>query len=128
MITKETYSYKELKELVILEAINLKNHATEMEKANLDFATFDKGDPQHCIYGQMTGDCRSSRALELLNRCIVPYSAGLCVYANKVEKDFQGYFSGFSPIEFYICRPKAKNKPLIDFLKGNRETLTIKDL
>lgn len=119
---------KELKELVILEAINLKAHATKEELNDLNFENFDPHKPALCIYGQMTGECRSGRSLELLNKCVVPYSDNLFEYDDKVEKDFKGYFSGFSPIEFYICRPKAKNKTLIDFLKGERETLTVNDL
>lgn len=99
-----------------------------MERANLDFKTFDSGDPSFCIYGQMTGDCRSKRSLELLNKCTVPYSGSLVWLNKNVKDDFKGYYSGYSPIEFYICQRGAKNKTLIDFLKGNRETLTIKDL
>lgn len=118
----------QLKQLVIEEATKLKQHATKEELNNLNFETFHPNTPHRCIYGQMAEECRSDRSLELLNKCTVPYSTSLDKYNDEVERDFKGRYSGFSPIEFYICRWNAKNKTLIDFLKGERETLTVNDL
>jgi len=115
---------KELKELVVKEATNLKENATSEELARLDFETLNPRYYDHCIYGQMTGSCFSYRSLDLLKQCAVPYSD---FTYRKVEPEYLFADNGsrsFSPIEFYIDQTDAQNDTLIDFLKGKIETLT----
>jgi len=120
---------KDLKEKVLAEAIKLKVHATQEECARLDFGEFYARNPFTCIYGQMTGICYSQRATELLNLCTVPYSEDIDSFKSQVTGNFiVGEGRHFSPIEFYICQEEAKNKTLIDFLKGERESLRVDDL
>lgn len=54
---------------VIEEIHAIKTHATDEEKSKLDFHTFSPYNSQNCIYGQMTGECRSERAVKLIELC-----------------------------------------------------------
>ncbi len=118
-----------LKKLVISEAQALKVNATREELDILDFYYLDVISPKNCIYGRMTGDCYSPRATELLSACAVPYSGDL----ERLERTSIQRFNPtnrersivFSPIEYYITCDKAKNKELIDFLKGKTDTLEL---
>lgn len=121
-----------LKELVIEEAKNLKKHASKEELNKLDFSKLNPDHEDNCIYGQMTGCCWSNRTISLLNKCTVPFSHHLINYFSPLKdrftySPFQEERSGvdFSPIEFYICKPKSKNETLIKYLKGELEELTI---
>lgn len=90
----------------------------------------------------MTGDCYSERANELILNCAlrvyVPstrYSEMLSdaklngkphpIYGGSDKRHFEYH----SPIEIFIFHSdKAKNTKLIEFLKGEREKLTVEDL
>lgn len=121
---------EELKALVLDEATKLKEHATYQEKSNLDFESLSTNNIMLCIYGQMTGYCYSVRAHYLLSKCAVPYSGNL--------KRFNGDVSNskfdpnedrvFSAIEFYIDKVNSKNDVLIDYIKGDKISLTIEEL
>lgn len=65
---------QKLKELVVDEALKLRKYATKEEKERLDFETMICTETG-CIYGQMTGNCYSERALLLKSKCAKPYSA-----------------------------------------------------
>ena len=45
----------------------LRLHATDKEKENLNFFGFNPVRPRRCVYGQLTGDCQSKRAKELMD-------------------------------------------------------------
>lgn len=126
---------RKLKEKVIQEATKLKTCATKEELKRLDFRTFAPDKKQYCIYGQLTGNCFSDRALELLNCCAIPYSCRITSYQrtrakfnenNRKNNDSDNWV--FSAIEYYICRNGARNSNLLSFLKGKRKTLTLEDL
>lgn len=125
-----------LKLKVIDEATKLKSCATQEELEKLNFKRLDPERIQKCIYGQMTGNCFSKRATELLNCCTVPYSADVDSYTRTRVKSFNDKNRAedvngdwvFSAIEYYIGHQIAKNANLIDYLKGVKETLTIEDL
>lgn len=125
---------KELKPLVVMEARNLKVHATQEERAKLDFEELHPDSAYSCIYGQMTGDCHTPRALRLLELCARPYSDSIRRYSKSANLSYNYEqiraipTRSYSPIEFYITMPFAENKTLIDFIKGGRDTLTIEDL
>ncbi|KAB2913959.1 MAG: hypothetical protein F9K23_15945 [Bacteroidetes bacterium] len=124
---------EELKALVREEANNLKLHATPEELQNLDFEILYPSKPGLCIYGQMTHDCASPRAVELLNLCAKPFSNDVQVfetpYSDHLFPPRKGAFgldfAPFSPIEFYICQEGAKNTELIAYLKGETNNLEL---
>jgi len=110
----------------------LREHATDKELARLDFVNLDAFNGYHCVYGQMTGDCFSQRATKLINQCATPFSRSVEEYdiGGMLAKRFlrKYVYPSFTPIEFYIAQPGAQNKVLIEFLKGEREALTVNDL
>lgn len=118
---------KELKELVKQEADNLIIHATLEERNRLDFETMIAKHSDNCIYGQMTGHCFNERALELLEKCTVPFSVFATEFIEPSNDNFIRSLSrDFSPIEFFICQKNGgKNKNLINYLKGNSTTLKL---
>lgn len=60
---------KVLKELVIKEAQNLRKFAYKSELARLSAEHIDAEHSEKCVYGQMTGDCFSNRANNLIIKC-----------------------------------------------------------
>lgn len=54
--------------LVIEEATALRENATQREKDRLNFINLDPEHFERCIYGQMTGSCYNSRAIELIQK------------------------------------------------------------
>ena len=117
----------ELKALVKKEAENLKKYAKLEELEKLDFTKFNGESSIGCPYGQMTGDCFSERATELLNLCSQSYSAHILRYSKPIEKAFEGgeHRCSCSPIEFYTAQQGAKPEALINFLKGKTEILNL---
>lgn len=130
---------------VINEAIALRKHATKEERGRLDFSKLRVMSQWECIYGQITGDCFSRRAAELIALCCTRYFHSGAVRhgnymgqvidnANGTKKpiDFISTRSGnalgykyYSAIEAYITLPDAKNKNLIAYLRGEAETLNL---
>lgn len=47
----------------------IRTHAAIVEKEKLNFRRIDPTNEKLCIYGQMTGDCSSERAYELIEKC-----------------------------------------------------------
>lgn len=122
---------KKLKLAVIKEATKLRQHALPSERAQLDYFKLSPQNTLLCIYGQMTGNCFSRRSSVLLELCAVPYSSNL----KQSRKPYFVSFSKFryardtySAIEFYIAQPKAKNKKLIEFIRGEIDDLQLQDL
>lgn len=122
-----------LKQRVLEEATLLKQFATKEELSELDECTIDPGRVESCIYGQMTGDCYSIRAHELLEKCAIrPYSTSLLRYRRTNLKENwlkkrsdEGFF--FSPIEYYIYHSPKNIYKIVEFLL-DKSTLTVKDL
>lgn len=123
-----------LKVLAVEEANNLKLHATREELQRLHITTLVPQRQDLCIYGMMTGNCLSVRALTLLKLCTQPYSGsisgliltyGYCSFNERNRPILGPYCMVFSPIEFYINQPYAKNPELIAYLKGETETLEL---
>lgn len=120
---------EELKKQVIIEATNLKKYATREELNRLIFDKLNPIDNSNCIYGQITGDCYNSRASDLIKKCTSVYYDNMYIGSVVHSIDEVGYGErNCSPIELYITLNGAKNKTLIDFLKGEIDSLTIKDL
>jgi hypothetical protein len=119
-----TYTFDQLKEDVRKEAEALRVHATSEELGRLDFEKLRPDNVTMCIYGQMTGNCDSPRATELITTCTRTYIESTSslndMELNKTFADFR-----WSPIEFYILQRGSKNANLIAYLKGETETLEL---
>lgn len=127
---------KILVDLVKKEAKAIKENATEKEIDNLDFDELRPANTQRCIYGQMTGDCYSLRANDLIvkcakrvyettggiNKCNIHKLNGKPFLLDNSQLRTQKYHS---PIELFILFDEKNNKMLIDYLKGNRKTFKI---
>lgn len=138
-----TYTKKQFLEDVAKEAVALKKHATVQELERLDYSTFSATSESGCVYGQMTGHCSSKRAHELIRSCCIRLVDNgkwtrtnfRSVYKavngpvksieqlNELRGPSELYF--ISQMEAYIQGASAKNKNLIDFLKGNRTDLVL---
>lgn len=127
-----------LNNLVVKEAKNLKVNATKEELENLNFRNLNPSHIDNCIYGQMTGDCFSYRATDLIRKnCVKVYDSenGTNLARNK-ENELLGNPFEFgrgqfwSPIEIFIAKRKnennGNNERLIKFLKGENKTLRFK--
>lgn len=113
-----------LLEEVRKEAALLREHATKEERSRLDFRLLNAWDVSKCVYGQITGDCRSNRAEELLNKCATPVSKTLFKIVDGAYS-FRGKGKGFSAIEFYISQHTANKWGLIDYLQDKTNTLEL---
>jgi len=127
----------------------LKKHATDAEKARLNFDWFDYTRPSQCIYGQLTGSCSNNRAKELMNAsCIRVMHLGsrgiheisgekITSPAFNVNGEYVGQTWGgssmrphrsyayLSALEGYIATKGAKNKAIIEYIKGNTDKLKL---
>ena len=139
-ITKEQFL------LDVMHEINmLKQHATQEEISRLDLSTFDHTVIVECIYGQMTHSCMSSRAKELMDlACIrvLDIKVGVdSIDGSDIESDefnINGEYSGqtwnhwnardfsyLSALEGYICTKNANVEGIIQYLKGEIDTLEL---
>ncbi len=151
----KTYTKEQFLKDVAKEARALKKMLTPDEINKLDAASLNPRSYNKCIYGQMTGDCRSVRASELIfNACqrFCHQPNGDLVGAGWDEKG--GSFSNlkkningknidgvnnhtdlrlkreyeiefYSSLEAYIMLPKSKKANLIAFLRGERKDLVL---
>lgn len=124
---------KELCELVLLEADNIKQYCTEEEISKLDIGTLNPEHVEKCIYGQMTGNCESSRSLNLIQDLPIFFNEIMQDSTKETLKNTTKNYRGnefgkyvFSPIEVYISLPNANNKNLINYIKGINPVLKIK--
>jgi hypothetical protein len=116
----ERQEYEVLKFLVKEECDKLKNTLTDDEKSRIRPGRLDPLNPNMCLYGQITGNCYSRRAQDLIIACctkvFVPqlHSSDLLTRAKlngspwECELDHTGFgevrrFEKYhSPIEIYI--------------------------
>jgi hypothetical protein len=141
-MTKKTYTKKQFLADVAAEAKALKNHATKEELERLNVKCMNPEFPSTCIYGQMTGNCRSERATELIELCCKRFfvndycSARLADGFEAIQKRVNGekldnikldraQLNHFSSIETYILTPENKSGELIAFLRDERKDLVL---
>jgi hypothetical protein len=132
---------------VINEAIALRTHATQQERNKLCIQLLNPRSQTNCIFGLMTGDCDSTRALELIQKCASRYVVDCNFTAikfdgfNRIKEHINGRYvenlsekrhnrfsnadAYYATIEAYILLPKAKNENLIAYLRGDIEELDI---
>jgi hypothetical protein len=138
-----TYTKKQFIEDVKKEASALRKHATKEELDKLGIEILNPHSTDDCLYGQMTGYCRSERAVSLITKCCRRFlsikaldamlSAGdsktalteIRKHVNGTKSEEPRRIKFISAIETYIGTPFAKNKNLIDYLKGNRNDLVL---
>lgn len=120
----------------------LKQNATESEIARLNINSLNANDINLCIYGQMTGDCTSLRAKDLMDKsCKRVFSRTFKirtaiqldalipnVNGNYESQDWDIYgreLDYLSALEGYIYATDAKNAEIISYLKDETTTLTL---
>lgn len=139
------YTFEQLKEDVRKEAEALRVHATKEERERLEFKALDPERTRHCIYGLMTHNCNSDRAIQLISDCACRYIRDNGISGIKregfarIQQKINGSkvdtlqecrialkgIAHFSAIEAYILLPEAQNASLISYLRGETETLTL---
>lgn len=130
-----------LEQLVIEEATNLKKYATKKELFALSYKELVGSDVKYCIYGQMTGHCRTKRSYNLIRKCCKKIyevkdhwnviASSILSGKPKVLIDIYDRLEYYiSPIEkfLYIYKPDTdkksiKIKKLVDFLKDETKEL-----
>lgn len=120
-LTKKTFL-----EEVRAEIETIKARATKEEIDRLDLQTFHPSRTSNCIYGQMTGDCDSERAVELMAKKYEDIGALGSQSFTDLKK--WGHFEeneNFTPLEVYITMKGAKPENVIAYLKGEAETLKL---
>lgn len=130
---------------VVHEIEMLKLHATEEEKSRLDFDMFDPESVYRCIYGQLTGNCENKRAHTLMDKACkrvwnVQSALGTDILLGKNFKEVNNFINGeydeqmwgysrsfthLSALEGYIALKGAKNKQIIQYIKGEIDTLKL---
>jgi hypothetical protein len=141
-LTKETFLQD-----VRIEVEGLKANATQEEISKLNIEYFDADSKFGCIYGQMTGTCSSARAKELMDKSCVRVTKfsdnvddkTFDVVAKKINGKYTSQtwektwgngiysrnFNHLSMIELYIFLKGASPKNIMDYLKGEVETLEL---
>ena len=119
---------KYFKEQTIGELKALKKNATKGELRKLSIRNLRVSDRHNCIYGQMTGHCRSKRAMELIDKgCIKKIQVeNQNPYKVNIPPVREGRLVYFSFLEKYIMEHYADNRSIIAWLKGETKTFPIK--
>ena len=120
-------------QLVKDEAKKLKELASKTEIQNLNFEELRPNSAGSCVYGQMTGNCYTTRAEDLIKQCCtrVYERESWCqdIKDSKVngspKKLERGSF--WSPIEVFIDtkinQTNGNNERLVKYLKDETQTL-----
>lgn len=131
---KKIPTKQQFKDRAIAEATAIRDNATEYEKSKLDFDEFNPDHACSCIYGLMTGDCRSERSVTLLNKCAMPFFKVVdrAVTGNtKFERSLAIPASEvpLSYLETYILHvDRDHNEKVVNFIKGIEDELMPEDL
>lgn len=115
--------------LVASELRAIKKHATKKEINRLEIETLNPRHTKSCIYGQMTEDCRSSRAVKLINQCCASFikEFGTLIKRKPLTRNTSiGIIQYYSNLESYIMDASEEELiQIVDYLKGNRKKLPI---
>lgn len=105
---------------------HIKKHATEDEKSLLNFSDFNHTSRFECIYGQMTGECDSERALALYPKKYIS-CGGVFDYHIPFEKHSFEKGTQFTPLEKYLYMVKSDvHQHIIEYIRGEVNRLKIK--
>lgn len=137
-----------LLESVAHEVKMLKQHATPEEIKRLNLTIFNPDSRYNCIYGQMTHDCSSERAKELMDvACDRVWDLSSTKYMgvwdlkggllderlDNLNGNYEGQpwdgedrrFNYLSALEGYICLKDAKVSHIIDYLKDTENKIEL---
>ncbi len=138
-----TITKKQFLDDVMHEIDMLKKHATAKEISKLNFEYLSPSSQSRCIYGQMTGSCKSERAHMLMNlACVREFDSNIENIAYRDFRTIKHYINGgytgrtwiasgnrtfnyCSALEGYITLKGAKNKQIIAYLKDEIKTLKL---
>lgn len=132
MTTKE-----ELIPYVLQEVEGLRKYATKEQKAKLDLNELNPKWDSECIYGLMTGSCKSLEAAELAAKCGLFISFGRVQTSNTTLKDTlsslieepkvsrSSFNSTFSPMEVYISIRPIDARNILRYIKGSIDELIL---
>ncbi len=124
---------------------SLKANGTKEELSKLNLDIFDPDNANNCIYGQMTGDCESSRAKVLMDKSCVrqtkAVNSGVRDFRNKTyseaSENINGQYEGntwigsartytyLSVLEAYICLKNANISGIISYMKGEADDVKL---
>ncbi len=116
--------YTDFLKEVDVELKHLKKHATKEEISNLNLKKFSSYLRDRCIYGQMTGECDSSRAKELYVKsyCKLPYNE---IFNTESLPNFDTG-NHFTALERYICFIDRKQTcKIMEYLKGTIDNIDL---
>lgn len=104
----------------------IKEKATKEEISKLDFNSFRHDSQIACIYGQMTGDCDSPRAVEIKKKTFKEIDG----FGNNSGYSFknQDFQKGkeFTALEKYLFMvDSTQHKALIQYLKGETNKIDL---
>jgi len=136
---------KDFKIDVMHEINMLKQHTTAEEKKLLNSETFNINFFRGCIYGQLTGSSSSLRAKNLMKVCcitVVRIGNGSEQFENISITDKKFKIKGpnkeqawknlpdsrhryLSALEAYLFTKNAKNVEILEYIKGNSDTITL---
>jgi hypothetical protein len=130
---------KEFLDHVKHEVETIKDLATKEEIDNLEFGDFNPNSYSRCIYGQMTGHCRTQRALNLMSKaCSVlvnRHFESTDSTFRVMKKHIRGPYENnlmhpnvvdyFSALEAYILLKGSKNNHIFEYLKGYTKILKL---
>lgn len=131
------YTVEQFKADVIAECVALREHATKEELNILNSEVIYAWSDNSCIYGLLTGDCKSNRASQLIKSCvktavrfnllrssktiydqiITPTELSICI--NRVD------FLAVTALEAYIMCSDADIPAIQSYLTGQTETLVL---
>ena len=119
------FTHQEFIDNVMKELDTIKERATSEEIDKLDLKTFDHKSYMACIYGQMTGSCISSRASEIYDKSVQTIAFindGQLIKIRTTDDHI-----GSTELEHFLFYSTCEmHRNIIDYLKGKRETLTLK--
>lgn len=126
---------------VAKEVESLKTNATPQELKRLNFKKLKPESYTKCIYGQMTGNCTSKRATDLIDLCCQRFTLNKVDYdvmENKLFENTLAYINGkvnksrtemkithLSALEHYIYLIDSKPENVIAYLKGETKKLVL---
>jgi hypothetical protein len=108
---------------------NIKAKATKEELSNLNIDRFNHNRNSRCIYGQMTGDCDSRRAMELAPK--IYHRLGDGDKHGFAKQDFQkreglnqNYYTALEKYLFMVKKPT--HSKIIDYLTGKINNIQLR--
>ena len=103
---------------------NLKAKATKEEISMLNLEKFHHNSSSNCIYGQMTGDCDSARAIMLSPKVYSDIGSGYIFSKQNFKKTEK--FNCYTALEKYLFMvKKPTHKKIISYLKGEIDTIKL---